>query len=224
MNPVRSIVLALLAALGALAPAAPAGAAEDPIRLCAGTGMQPPCTTLAHGATDLRQWGVPTRLGSFSINRGGWMLCSAPDFQGRCEIHASSRSNLRGSAFETTGVLSLRPIRARADHGRARRSGSDASRALAIAVYTGTHYTGRARVYAQDAVDLAAEGLDEPVGSVRVLGGIWQVCRRPAFKDCTTIQRGLPELSRAGFAGTVGSLRETSSARNGRSQSRADRG
>ena len=214
MKPSSSI--ALLALLAALCPAGPAGAAEDPIRLCTHAGMQPPCATLAHGVADLRQWPLPATVGSFSINGGAWMLCSAPDFRGRCEIHASSRSNLRGSAFESAAVLSLRPIRARPDHGRASRAGSAASRTLAIAVYTGARYTGRARVYADDVVDLSAAGLDEPVGSVRVLGGQWQVCRQVAYAGCTTLRRGLPDLSRAGFGTSIGSLRETGTAAAGR--------
>ena len=203
------LIAGLVLTLG-VAMAGKAAAAQ--IRLCAGPGMQPPCVALTHGLTDLRQADLGAPVASFSLNTGAWLFCTEAGFRGRCTLFSQSRPHLKGTAFEA-GAASLRPVR-EAGGGRTGRArlADPAWQRLALAIHEGRNYTGRSWVIADDFADLGADSLPIHAGSVRVLGGRWQVCRASGYEGCREIQRGLPDLKRSGFAGGLHSVRLSGSA------------
>jgi hypothetical protein len=200
--------LALAAALlGAalLAPSRGSSAAE--IRVCENAGMRPPCIDLRHGVNDLAQWRISNSISSFSIGSGAWLMCTEPDFRGRCETFTRSRENLRGTPFQDR-ISSLRPVRAGGGGNWGGWGGEAEWQRIGIAVYTDRNYRGRSWVFSDDIRDLSRMGLSNQISSVRVFGGRWRLCRSPNFGGCIEVSGDVPNLRDIGFNDQISSIQE----------------
>jgi hypothetical protein len=204
----RAHRLALSAALlGAalLAPSRGSSAAE--IRVCEHSGLRPPCIELRHGVNDLSDWGISNSISSFSIGSGAWLMCTEPNFRGRCETFAESRQNLKGTPFQDR-ISSLRPVRAGGGGNWGGWEGEGEWQRIGIAVYTDRDYKGRSWVFSDDIRDLSRMGLNNQISSVRVFGGRWRLCRSTNYGGCLEISGDVSNLRDLGFNDQVSSIQE----------------
>jgi hypothetical protein len=198
--------LAIAGVAGALLlPTSIAPAAE--IRVCQNAGLRPPCVDLRHGVNDLSQWGISNRISSFLIGSGAWLMCTQPDFGGRCETFTGSHGNLQGTPFQDS-ISSLRPVREGGGGTWGGWGGSSEWQRLGIAVYTDLRYSGRSWVFSDDVRDLASLGLGNRISSVRVLGGRWRLCRQRDFTACIEVTGDIPDLRDIGFNDQISSIQE----------------
>lgn len=195
----------ILLAMLAFMLAAPAEASE--VRVCQHRRLGEPCVTLRHGVNDLNQWGLSNRISSFSINSGQWLMCTAVNFGGRCQVFDDSRSDLRGTPFQDS-ISSLRPVREGGGGNWGGWGGSAGWQRLGLAVYSQPHFSGRSWVFSDDVRNLAELGLNNQISSVRVLGGRWRLCRQPFFVDCTEISGSVSDLRRIGMGNQISSIQE----------------
>lgn len=200
--------LALAAALLGAALLAPSrGSAAAEIRVCENSGMRPPCIDLRHGVNDLADWRISNSISSFSIGSGAWLMCTEPDFRGRCETFTRSYDNLRGTPFQDR-ISSLRPVRAGGGGNWGGWGGEAEWQRIGIAVYTDRGYRGRSWVFSDDIRDLSRMGLNNQISSVRVLGGRWRLCRSTNFGGCIEVASDIPNLRDIGFNDQVSSIQE----------------
>jgi len=204
----RLAALAGLAGASLLGPAGNAAAAD--IRVCENARMRGPCVDLRHGVNDLRDWGISNRISSFSIDSGAWLMCTQPNFGGRCEVFDEGRSNLQGTPFQDA-ISSRRPVRSGGGGdggwGGGGGGGSDWQR-IGSAVFTDKNYRGRSWVFSDDIRDLGRMGLNNQVSSIRVYGGRWRICRERDFRGCVEIRGDVPNLRDVGFNDMVSSIQE----------------
>ena len=203
----RIAVLAGLAGASLLLSSGNASAAD--IRVCENARMRGPCVDLRHGVNDLRDWGISNRISSFSIDSGSWLMCTQPDFGGRCEVFDEGRDNLQGTPFQDA-ISSLRPVRGGGGGGGGwggSGGGSDWQR-IGIAVYTDKNFRGRSWVFSDDIRDLGRMGLNNQISSIRVYGGRWRICRERDFRGCMDIRGDVPNLRDIGFNDMISSLQE----------------
>ncbi len=195
------------ALLGAaiLAPSRASLAAD--IRVCENANMRPPCIDLRHGVNDLGDWEISNSISSFSIGSGAWLMCTEPDFRGRCETFSGSRGNLQGTPFQDR-ISSLRPVREGGGGNWGGWGGENEWGRIGIAVYTDEGYRGRSWVFSDDVQDLSRLGLNNRISSIRVLGGRWRICRSPNFGGCMEISGDVSKLRDIGFNDRVSSIQE----------------
>jgi len=174
------------------------------IRVCENSRMRPPCIDLRHGVNDLRDWGISNSISSFSIESGSWLMCTQPNFEGRCETFRGSRDNLQGTPFQDS-ISSIRPVR---EGGGGGWGGSSDWGRISITVYGDVNYRGRAWVFSDDVRDLSRMGLGNEISSVRVGGGRWRICRQPDFRGCTDVVGDMPDLRDVGMNDEVRSIQE----------------
>jgi hypothetical protein len=206
MTRARSLVVAAaLAGAALLLSARPADAAD--IRVCENSRMRPPCVNLQHGVNDLSDWGISNSISSFSIGSGRWMMCTEPNFGGRCEVFSEGRDNLQGTTFQDR-ISSLRPVRGGGGGNWGGWGNEEQWRRIGIAVYTDADYRGRSWVFTDDVRNLKDMGLRNQVSSLRVIGGRWSVCRNPNFGGCIEVNRDIPNLRSIGFNDQISSIRE----------------
>jgi hypothetical protein len=191
---------------GALLGPSRESAAAD-IRVCENANMRQPCIDLRHGVNDLGDWGISNSISSFSIGSGTWLMCTEPDFRGRCETFTESRSNLQGTPFQDR-ISSLRPVREGGGGNWGGWGDEDQWRRIGIAVYTDANYRGRSWVFSDDIRDLSRMGLNNQISSVRVFGGRWRLCRTPNFGGCIDVRSDIPNLRGVGFNDQVSSIQE----------------
>ena len=188
-----------------LAPASVSLAAD--IRVCENANMRGPCVDLRHGVNDLRDWGVSNSISSFSIGSGTWLMCTEPNFGGRCEAFSDSVSNLRGSSFQDR-ISSIRPIREGGGGNWGGWGGEEQWRRIGIAVYSDSNFRGRSWVFTDDIRDLSRMGMNNQISSVRVYGGRWRLCRTPNFGGCIDVTSDISNLRDIGFNDQVSSIQE----------------
>lgn len=201
----RFVAIAGIAGASLLLSASNALAAE--IRVCENSRMRPPCINLRHGVNDLSEWGISNSISSFSIESGSWLMCTQPNFGGRCEAFDGSRDNLQGSPFQDS-ISSLRPVREGGGGNWGGYGGSSEWGRLSITVYSDINYRGRSWVFSDDIRDLSNMGLSNQISSVRVSGGRWRICRQPDFRGCTDVDGDIPDLRDLGLNDRISSIQE----------------
>jgi len=189
----RNTAAWVLVALGALAGET-AAAAE--IQVCEHKNYGGRCITLKHGVNDLNDWGMSNTISSFRVRSGTWRLCTQDNLQGACQDFSRSVSDLSGGRLQDQ-VSSLRPVR----------EGSGAG-GTAIVVYSAPEFRGRSLVLSHDEADLRRVGLNDRIGSVRVLGGRWQICSDIDYAGCRSVTGDIPDLGAIGWGSRVSSIRE----------------
>lgn len=201
----RFVAVAGVAGAALLFPASTAPAAE--IRVCENSRMRPPCINLRHGVNDLSEWGISNSISSFSIESGSWLMCTRPNFGGRCEAFDGSRDNLQGSPFQDN-ISSLRPVREGGGGNWGGWGGSTEWGRISITVYSDINYRGRSWVFSDDVRNLSSMGLGNKISSVRISGGRWRICRQTDFRGCTDVDGDIPDLRDLGLNDQVSSIKE----------------
>lgn len=204
----RFAVLAGFAGASLLPSSGNVSAAE--IRVCENARMRGPCVDLRHGVNDLGDWGISNRISSFSIGSGSWLMCTRPDFGGRCQVFDEGRDNLQGTPFQDA-ISSLRPVRGGRDSAWGGPGGAADWQRIGIAVYTDRDFRGRSWVFSDDVRDLRRMGLNDQISSIRVLGGRWRICRESDFRGCVELRGDVSNLRDFGFNDMVSSIEEVSS-------------
>lgn len=169
--------------------------------------MRPPCVDLQHGVNDLSDWGISNSISSFSIGTGRWLMCTEPNFSGRCEVFSESRDNLQGTPFQDR-ISSLRPVREGGGGNWGGYGNEEQWRRIGLAVYTDADYRGRSWVFTDDIGDLKKMGLRNQISSLKVMGGRWSICRYPDFGGCIEVNRDISNLRSFGFNDQIVSIRE----------------
>ncbi len=205
MRATRFVAIAGMAGAAFLFPSSNASAAE--IRVCENSRMRPPCINLRHGVNDLSEWGISNSISSFSITSGAWLMCTQPNFGGRCETFDGSRDNLQGSPFQDS-ISSLRPVREGGGGNWGGYGGASEWGRISITVYSDINYRGRSWVFSDDVRNLASMGLGNQISSVRVNGGRWRICRQTDFRGCTDVDGDMPDLRNFGLNDQVSSIQE----------------
>lgn len=201
----RFVAVAGIAGAALVFPGSNAPAAE--IRVCENSRMRPPCIDLRHGVNDLNAWGISNSISSFSIDSGSWLMCTQPNFAGRCETFTGSRDNLQGSAFQDN-ISSLRPVREGGGGNWGGWGGSSEWGRISITVYSDVDYRGRSWVFSDDVRNLSSMGMSDKISSVRVSGGRWRICRQTDFRGCTDVDGDIPDLRDFGLNDQVSSIQE----------------
>jgi hypothetical protein len=166
--------------------------AQADIRLCDRPNLNGQCIELRHGVGDLRRFDFASRVTSFEIRSGTWMMCDQPGFAGRCRTYNRSVNNLKREDFNNA-VASLRPVR----------RGADGS---SITLYEHADFGGRGWTFANDEPDLRRYSLNDRLSSVRVTGGRWKLCADINYARCREVSGDVPRLSDIGMNDAISSL------------------
>lgn len=94
------------------------------------------------------------------------------------------------------------------------------AQAAEIYVYADANYSGASRHYLNDVRNLELEAFNDTVSSIRVISGVWSICRDASFGGrCEIVSGDVPNLNSTGLNDEISSLRVESSGSN---QSRYD--
>lgn len=186
--------LFLAALVGAALFTTSANAAST-ITVCERTKMREPCHQLRYGTADLSLLGLDDKIRSFAITDGTWRLCTNAAFTGTCREFTGSANSLNGSLDQK--VSSITPVR--------RVPGTQAR--VALIAYEHPGYRGRSWAIADDVPNLNIFGLNNVASSVRVLGGLWDICAEHSYKACKTVGSDVPDLRSLGLNDKLSSVR-----------------
>jgi len=129
-----------------------------------------------------------------------WEICVNIDYD-ECRLVSENIPDLTAVGFNRI-MSSARPYVA----GRGRGRGSSSSSRLQIVLYDGVNFTGRSTTLTDDQPSLSF--FSSYSGSIRVLGGEWQLCDRASFfGNCVAIADHVNDLSRVNLRGPVMSIR-----------------
>jgi hypothetical protein len=184
------------------APAGPGNAVPPPIpslppatglELYAGVNYSGRRLTLADETPNFRQKDFNDRVMSLRVPRNQtWEICINNDYDD-CRAISGDVPDLAAIGF-SRNISSARP-----------RSGYGGGRRAQIVFYDSTDFRGRSVTIDDDRPSF--DSTSGATGSVRVVGGEWQVCDRPRyFGNCVVVRNDVRDLSRVGLRG-VESLR-----------------
>jgi hypothetical protein len=133
-----------------------------------------------------------------------WEVCIHANFRD-CRSFSSSVMDL-GEVGLGRNISSLRPIR----QGR----GGDGGRGsgFRLVLFDNRGFGGQSRTVERDASILS--GFGNRAESLRVFGGMWDICDRPNFEGrCITVSGDMQDLSPIGFSNQIQSVRLRASPR-----------
>ena len=121
-----------------------------------------------------------------------WEVCNHVDFDD-CRLVSGNVADLNSIGFSRV-ISSARP-----------HPGNNVSGRPQIVFYDNTNYRGRSVIVDEDRQVMNSSGT---VGSLRVMGGEWQVCDRPRFYgNCVVVTQDVTDYSRLGLRGPIASAR-----------------
>jgi hypothetical protein len=182
--------------------AAPPVAAPPPVvlgparglELYAGTNYSGRRQVLQDATANFRALDFNDRPMSLRVPRNEtWEICVNIDFD-ECRLVSEDIADLSAIGISRM-ISSARPHYSRGRGGRPQ-----------LVYYDGVNFRGRSTLIEEDRPSFGTS--TAAVGSVRVLGGEWQVCDRPRFfGNCVVVSGDVRDLTRLGLRGPVASLR-----------------
>lgn len=164
------------------------------------TNFQGPSVVVDRDEYDLESLGVNDAASSARIVGGGaWEICEHPRLGGRCIQLDRDESNFLALRFNDIGS-SLRRI-------DPRDVGYD-PRPVGLRLFSFFDYNGDAVLIEGDVPDLGALGFNDRASSIRLIGGLWQVCSDVNYGGrCMEVSGDSPNLLRIRWSMTISSVR-----------------
>lgn len=153
--------------------------------------------------SDLRKFGMNDRVDSIKIGRGEmWQVCEDINFKGRCQVFSGDEADLNRVSWGGL-ISSLRPVKE--GGGRGGYPPPPPPRAHLV-LFDGVNFQGESIVVFE--ATPAIRGMINRAGSVKVYGGVWQICDGVDFWGrCEMVTTSMPDLGRLGFRDKISSVR-----------------
>ena len=149
---------------------------------------------LREGNSNFRGMDFNDRAMSLRVPRNtSWEICINNDFDD-CRLVSEDIPDLTATGF-SRNISSARPHLGPGRGSRAQ-----------IVFYDSVNFRGRSVTVEDERPAFSASG--SATGSIRVIGGEWQVCDQPRFfGNCAVVREDVRDLSRLGLRGPVASVR-----------------
>lgn len=106
----------------------------------------------------------------------------------------------------TTAALALLATPALARHHD--RDGGGLGRPPAIVLFSKPGFQGRSYFTDHEVRKLSTKDMDDKISSIRVMGGVWQVCKDDKFEGrCEIVDRSMPDTSVINMDDKISSVR-----------------
>jgi hypothetical protein len=147
--------------------------------------------------------GLNDRISSIVVAPGEtWELCVDSNYRGECTTITEREPNLQESGWNDR-ISSMRRLRGRGSAGQGGRSIGGA----ALELFAGTNYSGQRKLVTAAVANFREIDFNDRAGSIRVRGGIWEVCISADYDDCRVLQDDVPDLRTMGLARVISSAR-----------------
>jgi hypothetical protein len=155
--------------------------------------------TFRDDVRDFKRFGLNDRASSLRIGPNEqWEVCEHANYRGRCVVVSGSERNLNRSGWNDR-ISSARRV-----YGGAVEPVPD--RPVQVVLYRQPGYRGRS--YTIESASPSLPGLISQSRSMRVVGGLWQLCDDTGFRGrCVTVSSNVPDLAAIGLRSWVASLR-----------------
>jgi Beta/Gamma crystallin len=168
--------------------------------------------TFRNDEPDLRQARFEGRISSFRIADGEvWEVCEGINYRPPCQVFSGTESNLQNRNWNDR-IMSLRRVRGgngRGDGGfpfpRGGGGGGGGGERAGLILYSDKRFRGSERRIVGPTSSLGS--FNDRAESVRVNGGVWELCEDNDYGKCRSVDRDLPDL------GSIGLNKRLSSAR-----------
>jgi Beta/Gamma crystallin len=164
--------------------------------------------TFRNDEPDLRQARFEGRISSFRIADGEvWEVCEGVNYRPPCQVFSGTESNLQNRRWNDR-IMSLRRVRGgngRGDGGFPFPGGGGRGGGGSLVLYSDKRFRGQERRVVGPTSSLGS--YNDRAESVRVNGGVWELCEDNDYGKCRTVDRDLPDL------GSIGLNKRLSSAR-----------
>jgi hypothetical protein len=147
--------------------------------------------------------GLNDRISSIIVAPGEtWELCVDSSYRGLCTTITEREPNLQESGWNDR-ISSMRRLRGRGSVNQGGRSIGGP----ALELFAGTNYSGQRKLITAAVGNFREIDFNDRAASVRVRGGVWEVCVSADFDDCRVLDEDVPNLTTLGLARVISSAR-----------------
>jgi hypothetical protein len=147
--------------------------------------------------------GLNDRISSIIVAPGEtWELCVDSSYRGLCTTITEREPNLQESGWNDR-ISSMRRLRGRGNAN----PGGRAIGGPALELFAGTNYSGQRKLITAALANFREIDFNDRAASVRVRGGVWEVCVSADFDDCRVLDEDVPNLTPLGLARVISSAR-----------------
>lgn len=166
--------------------------------------------------------GLDRRISSLRVGPGEfWEACDQPNFRGRCQVFSGVEADLRRVSWDNR-IRSVRRVQGGAGgyppaypnqpypsqpYPPAYPPGGSVAPPGGLLLFSGQSFSGRQQVVTSAIANLRNLGFDNQAQSVRVGGGLWEICEDTNFRKCRTVSGDVASLSMLGLSRRVSSVR-----------------
>jgi len=150
---------------------------------------------------DLGPAGFSGRISSFQVAPGEvWEVCANTDYRPPCQVFSGTESDLRRRNWNDR-IASLRRVRNGGGGGGQYPPGGRQS----LTLYSDDRFRGSTRIITGSTSSLGS--FNDKAQSLRITGGVWEVCEDIDFGKCRTVDRDMSSLGALGLDKRISSVR-----------------
>jgi hypothetical protein len=200
--------MAMAAALWASAAGAIGGAAQPRqmggvgITVYADAGFKGDNATFRSDQSDIGPSGFGNRISSLQVAAGEiWEVCANTEYRPPCQVFSGTETDLRRRNWNDR-ILSLRRVR---NPGGGSALPRPPLPGASLTLYSDDRFRGSTRVITGPTASLGS--FNDDAQSLRITGGVWDVCEDIDFGKCRTVDRDMSSLGALGLDKRISSVR-----------------
>lgn len=176
--------------------------------------------TFLNDEPSLGATGLDRRISSLRVGPGEfWEACDQPFFRGRCQVFSGVEADLRRVSWDNR-IRSVRRVQGGGypppypaqpyppqPYPPTYPPGGSVAPPGGLLLFSAPSFSGRQQVVTSAIANLRNLGFDNQAQSVRVGGGVWDICEDTNFRKCRTVSGDVASLSMIGLSRRVSSVR-----------------